>query len=394
MTDLLTEYGFPRADVGLHNWRERPWNAWAFERVGELVPAAQVIGAPAPALPRAIDAGLLDQPFGPSRPGESLAEYLEISQTDHLLLSRNGRIIAEWHAPRAQAARPHLIFSVTKSVTALLLGVLEDNGALDVSRAMADYIPETEQGAFGDATVRDLLDMRVSLDFREDYLNRDGDYARYRRAMLWNPREDGDRQETLAEMLFTARKGAGPHGGPFHYQSPNSDVLGFLVERVSGKSYADLLSEVFWQPLGCDHGLMTVDAAGNPRGAGGLCARSEDLMRLGQLILDGGAAGGRQLISERWLADMAENGDEAAWNSGNYHDWIPGGRYRSQWYMLPRPSRAVMAIGIHGQWLCTDPASGAVIVKLSSQAFPQDDTFDNANLILMERLLGIAGRGG
>ncbi|MCB1342218.1 MAG: serine hydrolase [Pseudooceanicola sp.] len=376
-------HSFTRADVTLANWRERPYNAWSFERVGEMVPAAQVLGDPGPALPRAPATDLLDQPFGPSRPGETIAQYLETVQTDHVLLSRNGRIRAEWHAPHADARRPHLVFSVSKSVTALLAGVLEDAGALDPARAVAHYLPDAARGAFGDATVRDLLDMRVSLDFAEDYLNRDGDYARYRRAMLWNP---GPREETLSEVLYGLRKGPIPHGGPFHYQSPASDVLGFVVEHVAAQPYADFLSEAFWRPLNCDHALMTVDAAGNPRGAGGFCARGEDLMRLGQMILDGG----RGLISERWLADMADNGDESAWAQGNYADWLPGGRYRSKWYALPRPSRIVMAVGIHGQWLVVDPATQTVIVRLSSQHLPQDDRFDAANLALIPRLIELA----
>lgn len=390
MTTRLSDHPFARADVGLHNWRERPYSTWAFEHTGELVPSALVRGAATPDLPRALEAGFLDAPFGPSRPETSLTDYLALSESDHLLIARGRRVIAEWHAPHARAGQPHLVFSVTKSVTALLVGLLEDSGALDVARPVSHYLPEAAAGAFGDATVRDLLDMRVSLDFTESYLNRDGDYARYRRAMLWNPREAGDREESLAELLLHARKGDGRHGGPFHYQSPNSDVLGILVERVAGVPYADLLSQAFWQPLGCADGLLTVDAIGTPRGAGGLCARGDDLLRLGRLILDGGAARGRQLISERWIADMAGNGDEAAWASGNYHDFLPGGRYRSQWYMPARPSRAVMAIGIHGQWLCADPTTDTVIVKLSSQSLPQDDRFDDDNVRLMARLLELA----
>ena len=109
-------------------------------------------------------------------------------------------------------------------------------------------------------------------------------------------------------------------------------------------------------------------------------------MRLGQMILDGG----RGLISERWLADMADNGDESAWAQGNYADWLPGGRYRSKWYALPRPSRIVMAVGIHGQWLVVDPATQTVIVRLSSQHLPQDDRFDAANLALIPRLIELA----
>lgn len=390
---MTTKFGFHRRDVGLHNWRERPWSAWSFEHVSEIVPSALVQGVHAEPLQRGENAGLLEASFawqGSSRP---LAEILTDSQTDHLLVARDGKLIDEWHAPRADATRPHIVFSVTKSVTAVLLGILEETRALDTGRGIAHYLPEAATSAFGDATVRDVLDMRVSLDFREEYLNRDGDYARYRRAMLWNPREPGDRSETLADLLYSLRKGDPPHGGPFHYQSPNSDLLGLLVEHVAGISYADLLSEAIWQPLGSADGALTVDAAGNPRGAGGLCARPDDLMRLGQMILDGGAVAGRQLIPERWLADMTENGDDGAWREGNFASFMPDGRYRSQWYALGRPTRAIIAIGIHGQWLWISPERRVVIVKLSSQALPQDDVLDSANLALLSQVAQAAGHG-
>ena len=107
--------------------------------------------------------------------------------------------------------------------------------------------------------------MRVSLDFAESYLDRDGDYGRYRRAMLWNPPDAGRVAEPLPAMLCSIPAGTAPHGGPFHYHSPVTDMLGLVLERAAGARLSDLLSELIWQPLGASDATITVDGTGAPR---------------------------------------------------------------------------------------------------------------------------------
>jgi CubicO group peptidase (beta-lactamase class C family) len=133
-------------------------------------------------------------------------------------------------APHADAALPHIVFSVTKSVTGLLCGVAQAMGLLDPARMVGDYLPATRAGAYGDSPVRHLLDMRVGLDLAEAYLDTGGDYARYRRAVLWNPPDPTQPVEGLAAFLNSVRSNGAPHGGPFAYQSPNSDMVPVLVE--------------------------------------------------------------------------------------------------------------------------------------------------------------------
>ena len=88
---------------------------------------------------------------------------------------------------------------------------------------------------------------------------------------------------------------AGPHGGPFNYVSPNTDLLGWAIERAMGRRYADLMSELIWKPMGARRSAyITVDRLGAPRCAGGVCATVRDLARVGQLIVEDGARGSMQ----------------------------------------------------------------------------------------------------
>ena len=204
--------------------------------------------------------------------------------------------------PHVDAGRPHLLFSISKSITALLAGILQDHGRLDPVQTVSHYWPETASCGFGDCPVQHVLDMRVSLDFTEDYLDTTGVYARYRRATAWNPTLKENAVKVSRPSCCRSARGAAPHGGPFHYLSPCSDMLGLLLEKVTGEPFADLMSRLLWQPMGAQtDALLSLDEKGAPRGAGGICATPHDLLRLGELLLHNGEIDGDRVVSDRWI---------------------------------------------------------------------------------------------
>ena len=153
----------------LATWLEPPGNRWAFRHVRELIPTARVAARSARSLERAPVDGLLT---------EALVDYLTRSFSDALVVLHDGRVVVEWYAPGVTAEDRHIVFSVTKSVTALVAGALVGRGVLDPDTEVATYVPESAGGGYGNARVRDLLDMTASVQFVEDY---DGpDMRRYR----------------------------------------------------------------------------------------------------------------------------------------------------------------------------------------------------------------------
>ena len=319
-TSFSERYGFAREDVTLGNWRTRPYSSWSFQNVSELVPSAEISTSATTEDETLEDLrGLLPTQIDVGNGRESIAHFLQRSNTDTLAIMKAGAFIGEYAAPTAHPIAPHLLFSVSKSLTAILAGILQNERLLDPARTVTHYLPEARGSAYEDATIRHVLDMRVSLQFVEAYLEPEGDFTRYRRAMQWNPLRPGDNPETLEQVILSLKKAAEPHGGAFRYCSPNSDLLGIILERVSGMRYPDLFREKLWIPLRAKGRCSaTVDRSGMVRGAGGVSMTARDLARIGEMMRNGGMVGSQAIVTENWVRDTIAGGDRHAWKIGDF----------------------------------------------------------------------------
>jgi CubicO group peptidase (beta-lactamase class C family) len=389
---LARQTTFSRKDITLANWRQHPYSEWSFQNVGELVPIAEIT-APRGTENLVVEPGLIASLSIVKADGSSMTaiEHLKQSHADRFVMMRDGVVLDEWLAPHARADKPHVIYSVSKSITGMLAGIAVGDGKLDPDAGVTDYVKVKSGSAYHAARVRDLLDMTVSLDFVEDYLDKDGDFDRYRRSMLWNPEHGSAKQETMLEVLASLKPRAHPHGTIYYYASPNTDMLGLVIEAAVGQRFHAYLADRLWAPMGARGAAhVTVERVGTARAAGGICVTARDLARFGQLVLDGGStADGRELIPQAWVADMRSNGNRKAWQKGNDAHVFREGRYRSCWYDVGDERGAFCAIGIHGQWIWIDPISRIVLAKMSSRPAPSDDAATAAEV----EFLGHVARG-
>lgn len=375
--------GFPPAPAGratLANWRDAPYSAWAFHHVREIVPTADIPNDPAAVRPlESAPRDFSGLSFaGPDGAEWSFEGFLEASATDAVVVLASGRIVFERYANGMGPDSPHILMSVSKSMLGLLVGVLAGRGVLDPDRPVEAILPEVADTAYRGATLRHLLDMRAGIAFDEDYVAFPPQLVAYRKATNWNPLAPGDEATDLRGFYGELTERDGPHGRGFHYVSPNTDLLGWAMERASGARYADLFADLVWKPLGAERpGYITVDRLGAPRAAGGMCLTARDLARVGQLLVEGGARGSAQIVPEAWIADIATNGDPEGWAAGDFAPFYPGAdiHYRSKWY-VERPGAdggpMFFGLGVHGQNLFVDPARELVVAKFSSQAHPLD----------------------
>ena len=367
----------PASQVTLANWRTAPFNRWAFQHVREIVPSADIPHAPEriwalPSAPAELSA------FSFEHDGARLDfdGFLAATDTDGIVILHRGVVFAEHYAHGMVRQTPHILMSVSKSLLGIVAGILVGKGILDPDEPVTRIIPEIANTAYAGATVGNLLDMRVGIHFDEDYLATSGPIVNYRKASNWNPVDPGDAPSDLRSFFARLTRTDGPHEGRFHYVSPNTDLMGWVIERVAGMRYADLFSALLWQPMGAEHSAyITVDRLGAPRCAGGICATVMDLARVGQLMVQGGKGDGVQIIPARWLDDVIARGSAEAWNRGAFvHLFgLAPMHYRSKWYVARGPEPLVFGFGIHGQHLVVDRANELVIAKVSSQAMPIDE---------------------
>jgi CubicO group peptidase (beta-lactamase class C family) len=361
------------------NWDWPPQNRWAFQHVGDFLRTARIARGHGPAwhfgaAPRDISAITFTDIDGATR---TIGDMLAATYTDGFLVAHDGRIVAEIYMNGMERATLHLSQSVVKSFTSALVGILVGQGALDPDRLVSDYIPELANCGYRGATLSHVLDMRSGVKFGEDYLAPDSEIAALDRASGWKPRRDAADTFSIKSLILTLQQER-PHGGPFLYRSIETEVLGWIVSKVTGQDLATFMSNALWQPMGAESDAnITIDHEGTALADGGLNATMRDYARFGQLFLDGGARGTRQVVPESWVR-ACRTGDVAAFKP-NYAERFAefeDAAYSRQWWVFDIKRGISVARGIYGQLIHVDSMRWLVAVKLSSWPDPINDTFN------------------
>ena len=381
--------GFPPAandQVKASAWRIPRHARWSFNHLRQLLPSAPIAASPRPVSLKNARLDVTGLTFsGPNNQRFDLQEFLKVSHTDAFAVLHRGQLIFDWFDGFGAADRPHIIFSVTKSMAALLAGVLVGRGVLDPENLVTNYLPELADSAYAGATVRHLLDMQIASGFAEDYADSDGIFMAYRRAAAWNPVEEGSETEGLRHFLTQMPKSdTASHGQVYDYCSPHSDVLGWVIERVGNDSFANQFSTYILQPCDASHeGYITLDTYGAPRVSGGMCLGLYDLLLIGEMVRNRGYANGREVVPASWIDDIFAIRDNHVWRGQNQPEGprlFTNGNYRSLWYQTGFKDQEICAIGIHGQWLWINPQKQLVIVKMASHDHEVDSTIDRVML--------------
>jgi len=363
--------GFPpptEARIALESWDLPPTNRWSFRNVRSVLPTRAVrAGAPL-ALPRA-EQRLEDLPLPlKDRRAPTLGALLPAFETDACLVLHRGRIVFERYYNGMREWELHLSQSVSKSFVGTLVGLLAGRGLLDLEKPLPHYVPELAGCGYREATLAQVLDMRSGVRFVEDYDDPSSEMGRLDRAAGWKPGPRPGEPASTYDLILTLEQER-PHGSCFRYRSIETDVLGWVLERVSGLGLAELLSCEIWQPMGAEaEACFTVDRAGTCLADGGLNATLRDYGRFGQLYCNEGAIGGRQILPPVWVAGC-RTGDIPAFReepySAAYLD-MPHAAYSRQWWVPDGEAGVHAALGIFGQMIYVDPARECVVVVLSS----------------------------
>lgn len=360
--------------VTLADWQDPPGNRWSFQHVRELIPSAIIHRGTGPVwqLPRA-EQDVLDLAIDSDEGAITVGHHLAETQTDGFLVLHRGHVVAEHYFNGMRPDTPHLLMSVSKSVTAAVAGRLASRGLLDMDALVTDIVPELHGTSFVGATVQQLLDMRTGTHFDENYDDPEADVRVYEQVYLWRPRVDADLPPDALEYFATLRND-GPHGGPFRYRSILIDVLAWVLERAGGSRFHQLVSSEIWAPMGAEFSAeVTVDGHGNAMADGGISASLRDLGRFGLLYLPAEVPGRPDVVPESWVEDTIRGAPDGAtaFTAGDATPGFPpGAHYRNGWWVANPALPFLYGSGIYGQNVFVHGPSETVVVKLSTWPTP------------------------
>jgi len=309
-------------------------------RMPELLPHARIEPSPTPR---------------PLPEGEVLdidpAAFMEAQRVAGLIVIEDGRVRLERYGLGLAPEDHWDSFSMTKSLTSTLVGAaLADGSIRSVTDLVTDYLPELAGGAYDGVQIDHVLTMTSGARWNEDYVDPASDVARF---YLTPPPAYMD--ATVAYLRALPREH--PPGERWNYNTGETNLIGVLVSRATGRPLADYLKEKVWDPAGMEapaHWML--DAQGKE--AGGCCvsATLRDWGRVGLMALDRGTVPGGQIADRRWFErSTAQRIDFPASDRG----------YGAQWWTRGEGAQ-FEASGIFGQMIHVDPERKLVVVFLSA----------------------------
>ncbi|MEY3347077.1 MAG: hypothetical protein RIR40_802 [Actinomycetota bacterium] len=294
----------------------------------------------------------------------SWEDFLSETKTNAFLVIRNGVLTYEWYKEGFAAQTRFPSYSVAKTMTSIMIGQLVAARKINESDYFVDYFPEFKNGTdFDKVTIKSLLDMQGGVGVSDNYPT--------------GPQGWG---VAIAQMYATTdlhwflgnnRKMAFAPGAGAEYRSVDTQMLGMIIKKVTGKRVSDYFSENVWQKVGAEFpATWNVDRVGGTEKT--FCcfnASARDYARVGMAILNGGYAGSNQIITRDWLTRMKTPVVTLD------HGW---GYSAQVWHPFPNIS---MALGLHGQFIFIDPDSRTVIVKLSDNPTGADNEKPTAEVL-------------
>lgn len=303
-------------------------------------------------LPRALRPLDFDYEFEGTR--RTPEEFMERSATLGLLILKDGKIVNETYRKGATAASPLYSASMSKMITSVLLGIAVKDGHIrSLEQPLTDFIPELRRTAYDGVTVRQLLQMRSGLEWDDDF-TKPGPAQKIQRDSLF------DNVRRYTDAAFSARR-AHPPGEHHLYNSLDSAVAGWLLERATKQSITRYTSERLWKPAGMEASAFWMldgrPGIGREFTPGGFNAVLRDYGRLGQMMLDGGVANGQRILPADYVRQSVTPQPGPA---------EPGGLYRFGffWWLLDGTD-AYTAMGGLGQYVYVNPGRRTVIAKES-----------------------------
>jgi CubicO group peptidase (beta-lactamase class C family) len=288
----------------------------------------------------------------------SFDEFLAKTNTNAFIIIRNGEITFEKYLNGKSKESRLPSYSEAKTLTSIMIGQLITAGKLKESDTFVSILPEFKSGtSFDKVTIQQLLDMQSGISVSDNYPSGPSGWG-VAIAQMYASTD-------LNWFLKHNRKMAQEPGTHPEYRSVDTQLLGMIIHKVTGMKVADYFSENVWKPIGAEYdAFWNVDHVdGQEKTFCCFNAAARDYARVGQMLLNpaGIKINSKEIISPMWMKRLTNPVTTLD------HNW---GYSAQVWHPFPGTT---MLLGLHGQYVYTDPNYQVVIVKLS------DEPTDNGN---------------
>ena len=352
-------------NLTLSNFQFGPINRWSFSHIREVIPTVNIERSQDRVLNLKKSQNTDNFSLNYDGKTQSINEIVKKRFIDGVIILKNDEILFEQYYGNLTEDKPHLMNSISKSVVGLLAGKLEQDGLIDFDKPVSYYVPELSKSGWGPDSLRLVLDMKDGSDYSEDYPDFTTTFRIQDCAIGWT---DADYcPEKIENGLYNFLPTIGrkeSNIGTFKYRSGSTDVIGWVLEKVSGKPLANLISEYIWKPMGAEFdAYITVDESGFVLADHGMNSTLRDLSRIGLLVLNEGKAFDQQIVPAEFIKDMHVHEDP------NWPYDVSDGTspyYRSFWWGKGNEERDLNGYGIHGQLLRVAPQAEMVVAIYST----------------------------
>jgi CubicO group peptidase (beta-lactamase class C family) len=331
-----------------------------FGRLEEIFPTSRMTAAAEPFHFAAGEPIELPTAF-PWRGGElATRTFLEDTDTAALLVVEKGHVRFEEYWLTGGPGITWLSMSVAKSFISALVGIAVEEGKIrSIENPITTYLPQLNDSAYDGVRIKDILQMSSGAGWDETYGDPDSDINRFARILAL-----GGSLNDFATSLERVRE----PGTYNHYNSTDTQVLGWLLAETTGGSVAAYMEEKLWHPLGMEaDGFWMVDDQRMEMAFGGLNATARDFAKLGELYRNHGRWRGREVVPAAWVeASVTPDAPHLLPGDHALSDFPLG--YGYQWWVPEGDEGEFSAIGVYNQFIYVNPTRKLVIVKLSANS--------------------------
>ena len=306
-------------------------------------------------------------------------EYVDEAALDGIVIVHRGKVAYEKY-PRMRASDRHLLFSLSKVYVSTLVAILEDKGQVSADAPIDRYVPELASSGWSGVSVRNILDMASGIDSLEwiegAYTDPHRKHYQYEASLGWLPKVDFHPESVHQGSTYAFLASLGRLTDPgerFEYVSVNSAVLGWMVEKLTGNSFAEVLSNEVWSRIGAeDDGLVTVNESGIAAVHGGMIGNLRDVARFGLSFTPSyTAVSPDRIVSDAYLRKIRSGGRPELMADSGYASQKPSPRYVSyQWQVYEDGS--FFKGGFGGQGLYVDPAKDIVLAFVGTHGYGEE----------------------